>query len=101
MQQTAKRYENTERPSARRPRNRRVSYPSLSTPETHQGGSSVRMWFVRNAGTIATAIGWVFIFIAIALPQAASYTPLRFDMCVCGSGCVGFAVGWFVCKDLK
>ena len=72
-----------------------------------QGGRCVRRpvpresFWRRNAGTIATAIGWVFIFIAIALPQAASYAPLRFDMCVCGSACIGFAVGWYVCRELR
>ena len=70
-------------------------------PEAHQGGSSVRMWLLCNAGTVAAALGWVFIFITIALPQISSLTPLRFDMCVCGSACMGFAVGFFVCRDLK
>lgn len=88
-------YKPTKRPPARKPRNRRVYSTSLlGAPVERRWGRRVRAWLSSHIGLVCIAVGWIFAFIALALPKTHDYVLALFELAVAATAFFSFGVAW-------
>lgn len=89
-------YKPTKRPPARKPRNRRVysTRSLLGASVERRGGRSVRAWLSCHLGLVCIAFGWVFAFIALAVPKTHDNILALFELAVAATAFFSFGVAW-------
>ena len=95
-------YKPTKRPPARKPRNRRVSSTSLlGAPVEQKGGRCVRAWMRNHVGLVCIAVGWVFAFIALALPKTHENVVALFELGFAATAFFSFGVAWKIRDEME